>query len=342
MAVALVASTKKNGTGNSVTSNAIDTTGATLLIVATNSSGSAAIPVISDNKGNTWNTLTTYSRTVISYAVNPTVGTGHTFTGTRTSSFPSIVVGAFSGAKLSSPFDQQNGATTASATSLSTGSITPTENDELLVFALGRNASSAVSVNVGSILEDQANAPGTAYGIAIGYEIQTTATARNPQFSWSGATGAGAAIASFKAEPGAGGTTFFQSVSGSVTGTGSISKETHKALAGSITSTGSLSSRSVFTLALAGSITLVGAISRKTKKALAGAITATGSVRKKTSRLLTGALTVAGSVSTRSLLQQAVAGAITMAGALSSFKFTVVIEAVVNRLVGLRRFIGRR
>lgn len=193
--------------GNDITTAAIDTTGASLLVVCVNDYTVNA-STLSDSKGNTWTGLTakmsTTAESKLYYCKNPTVGTGHTFTAAGTSIYATINVAAFSGAHLTAPFDQQNGATTAGATSLATGSITPSENNELIIAGIS-NVSAARSIDAGFTIANQVNyAAGFHYGGAIAYLIQTTAGAVNPSWSWTGSGEAAAVIASFKV-PAAGG-----------------------------------------------------------------------------------------------------------------------------------------
>jgi hypothetical protein len=214
MAIALVASEiALSATGNSVTTGAIDTTGADLLILQLESFLSATEPTVSDSKGNTWTPLTAYgtgvnTRTRIFYSVNPTVGSGHTFTATGLSTFPSIVASAWSGADTATPFDQENGATiAASSTSAQTGSVTPSEDGELIIAAWGHDSATTgtPSVNGGFTLLEAAPNNGQAFGIAQAYLIQTSAAAANPTLSWTGGTAGSTAIATFKAAAGGGG-----------------------------------------------------------------------------------------------------------------------------------------
>src|SRR5262245_31953689 len=118
MAFARIAGAKAGSAdGHSVTTGAIDTTGATLLILVVGQESAVADCAISDSKGNTWNALTEQvegaGRGAIYWSRPTSVGSGHTFTAEQTNSFPAICVEAWSGAHAS-PFDQQNGAHSAS------------------------------------------------------------------------------------------------------------------------------------------------------------------------------------------------------------------------------------
>lgn len=188
-------------TGNSP---AIDTTGADLLvaIVCDDSTNTATL---SDSNSNTWTFLTAHAngtnRVRIAYCQGAAVGAGHTFKLTGTSSQPSLSVAAFSGS-AASPLDQQNGANDPNNSQLQTGSVTPGQDNELLVFGLGQHSPTsahAATVDVGTILQQASYNSGVSFGNVLAYQIQTTATARNPNFSWVSPAGCVACIATFKA-----------------------------------------------------------------------------------------------------------------------------------------------
>lgn len=197
MAIALVANAKSNGGAT----GAIDTTGASLIVAAISGFGGSGFPTITDSKSNTWTGLTAqgFSGTLMKmfYTVPSSVGSGHTFT-PGTASFPAICVAAFSGVHAT-PFDQENGAT-GSGGSVSTGSVTPSEDNELVITGLGWYPAGAVSINGGFTISDQENyAAGVNIGAALAYLIQTSAAAANPAWSHAGFTDAAVAIATFKA-----------------------------------------------------------------------------------------------------------------------------------------------
>lgn len=199
--IALISNTQKGSINlTDVTTNAIDTTGATLLVVSSTSAGNS---VITDSKGNSWLPLTQRLSTSggsvqLFYVTNPIVGTGHTFTNTQTA--PSLSVLAFSGVITSSPFDVQNGAGAAASSSLATGSITPNQANEVIITGLAVDGSTTSDYIVNSGFIASTYIPvvaGQCFGSGIAYKIQTTATAVNP--TWSGTSGGLAvAIASFK------------------------------------------------------------------------------------------------------------------------------------------------
>jgi hypothetical protein len=204
----LVAHTISGTNSGGTTSPGINTTGASLLVVCVVSYVGAAAPTLSDSNGNTWTGLTTYtgltsSRVRVYYAASPTVGAGHTFTVSGTSSFAAVAVLALSGS-AASPFDQENG-----AAAVQPGSVTPSEDNEILLAFISDDIAASTSTSVDSgftFLDSQANSNGNYFGLASAYLIETTATAKNPTFS--GGSGSGsqtAAIATFKAAAGGGG-----------------------------------------------------------------------------------------------------------------------------------------
>lgn len=217
MAIALVSNTIAGTAANGGTTGAINTTGASLLIVGLSWSSNSGTtpPPVTDSKSNTWTRLTaqeptppnTDSYSVIYYAKNPTVGSGHTFTASLTNSFPTIGVQAFSGVDTSSPFDVENGtainhAFTADITSVQPGSVTPSNDGSLIVTVLSNyidSSNSDRSINQSFTISDQLGFV-TTIAMGMAYQIQTTATARNPTWSWTNAVFlVSTAIAVFKA-----------------------------------------------------------------------------------------------------------------------------------------------
>jgi len=196
MPIALVSSVTRAGAG---TSASIDTTGATLLVVVTSTGNFSG-----DSKGNTYTKLTARtgtfgSETSIWYAENPTVGSGHTFTVTGVTG---LVAAAFSGAEVSSVFDQENG--TASGSPAQPGSITPGDDNELIITGLGGGSVGDGSADSGfSLVADVGTTGGVNFSAGMAYKVQTTAAAVNPTWTWSEVYGsAGLVIASFKAAAG--------------------------------------------------------------------------------------------------------------------------------------------
>lgn len=204
MAIAFVVGAAAASTNdNSATTSGVDTTGANFLIIA--SADFVTRATESDSKGNTYTDLTAQNvsgsrGTQLHYSENPTVGSAHTATASATTSYPAVALGAFSGWATSSSFDQQNGATfTGSDNNISTGSVTPSEANEVVIAAV-THSSSGATIPSGYTQIGQASASANSVGLALAYQIQTTATATNP--NWvidTNSSNLAAVIATFKA-----------------------------------------------------------------------------------------------------------------------------------------------
>lgn len=197
--VAVVAHTSIPGTGGGpgpFTSSAIDTTGATLLVIVT-ANAVTWDPVISDSKGNTWNSaldvddVSNNSHLMVHYAYNPTVGSGHTVTVDGALNFISAEVAAFSGIKTTAnPVDQTNTGRVGSAATVQPGSITPSVGGALIVCGLGTAGPAGISasINSGFAITDQLPlSSGNYYGSALAWLAQGSAAAVNP--TWTEASG---------------------------------------------------------------------------------------------------------------------------------------------------------
>jgi hypothetical protein len=142
----------------------------------------------SDSNGNSYTDLTARNSTTrgiqIHYVLNPTVGASDTATATTSVGYPAVWCGNYSGAHASSSFDQQNGAVDNGTflTSISTGSVTPGENNEL-VIAAQTHSSVAGTIPTGYTSRYAGSADANSVGLQVGEQIQTTATATNPSFT---------------------------------------------------------------------------------------------------------------------------------------------------------------
>lgn len=187
------------------TSSSIDTSGASLLVMAV---AYWIEPTVSDSKSNTWVAVTGTQygfnpKVRFYYVKNPTVGSGHTFTLTGTASESVLGLAAFSGTDTSANVDQQNGSSASQP-----GSLTPTADNEVVVAMIGSYQSSH-TVDSGFTEICDLNGAGAIYSLCLAYKVQTTAAAEDP--TWS--TSNGNTIASFKASSGgapANTTNFFQ------------------------------------------------------------------------------------------------------------------------------------
>jgi PASTA domain len=196
----LVASVTAKPGINGGTSSAIDTTGATAFIVGISSYQSNAV-TLSDSKGNTWTGLT--NRTVSNashrfFYVNgpPTVGTGHTFTVSGTTIYPTVFVLAFSGGIVAG--DGEAGATSSSSSGpLASGPMTPGHNGALVVTGACVHLGTTFIAPVGFTSLTESHGAGTSMGAGIGYLEQTTAASVNPSWDWTTAGSSVVAVAAF-------------------------------------------------------------------------------------------------------------------------------------------------
>lgn len=163
---------------------------------------------VTDNKSNTYTLLTVQSQgintTGIWYAKNATCGSGHVVTLNRTSVYAGVVAGAWSGSDTSAPFRDENGAVTASATSLATGNAGA--NTDLLIASLGvstTEADSATEANGFSMAARVAYGAANNESAQLWYLVASGANQANFSFSSSYAV---ALIGSFKAAAGGGAT----------------------------------------------------------------------------------------------------------------------------------------
>lgn len=195
--------------GADITSSAINTSGASLLVMFVASYSAVALPTITDSKGNTWTPRTRYgpgtalSSSAFFYAENPMVGSGHTFTATGpgVNDFPQICIIAFSGTATSSVYDTENGNNgSTGASSIQPGSVTPSQNNEVVVTGFTSINTMTAGINGGFTISDQAsNVPSQHFGGGIAYLIQTSAAAANPTWTLGETVDVSASIATFKA-----------------------------------------------------------------------------------------------------------------------------------------------
>lgn len=183
---ALVAHTTVGGNAQpgGVTTPAINTTGANL-IIALIAYLDLPSPPVSDSNGNTWTLITSSTTlgatTAVYYCLNPVVGAGHTFHTGGLNTFTGISIMAFSGAKSVSALDAHNSSGTNT-----TGSITPSQNNELIVMGAGVfSGSTPTGISIGVIVDIDPPVPGRDFANATAYQVQTAATPANATFSFS-------------------------------------------------------------------------------------------------------------------------------------------------------------
>lgn len=184
MAITFIVAASVGGNNTTVTTSAVDTSGANLLVmIVTGFNPPNNTPT--DSKSNTWTATTAVSGTRFYYAWNPTsVGSGHTFTWNE-NVFAGISVLAFGGVQTSSdPLDTRTG----NAAATSPGSISPAVSGELFVATIGGDGSSWDAETESTVFTLPTNGRvayvGSTTEAAQGwYQINTDSTARNPVFS---------------------------------------------------------------------------------------------------------------------------------------------------------------
>ena len=210
MAFSLIANVGASSTDAAdVTTGAIDTTGADFIVAAAiGNYDFAGAPT--DSKGNTWTGLTEQvvfggERVVLFYTVPASVGTGHTFALSTATKLPALCVAAFSGGHQTAPFDQENGADTFGST-LNTGSITPSQDDCLIVTGIAFNVAGTLSIGSGFSITNQQDKTANSRGGGLAWRTLSPAAAINPQLQHSpGGSSMATRIASFKPAGGGGG-----------------------------------------------------------------------------------------------------------------------------------------
>lgn len=184
--------------GGAITTPAIDTTKASLIVLASADQGSGV--GFQDNQRNVWKPLTRYVGVPgmqLAYCEPCMTSASHTFTNTS-GVYPSFAVIAWSGTVASAALDGQNGIANA-ASPISTP-ITTTQNGEVVVTAIASQNYAADSIDsMFALIEHQAFLPGNHFGISLAWKLQPAAGAMAPK--WTSTNGSTAAIAAFKAAP---------------------------------------------------------------------------------------------------------------------------------------------
>lgn len=141
MSIALLASVKAGSTdGSTVSSAAINTLTADLIVVGVIDSDGSAAP--SDSGGNTWTALTTRSGTYacrLYYRIAPSTSASHTFSATGVT--PMIFALAFTSSSGVVTFDAENGTfvTVGNPNPRLTGTVTPARPNAVIVSLAGSN-----------------------------------------------------------------------------------------------------------------------------------------------------------------------------------------------------------
>lgn len=195
-----------SGSGAAVTSPTVATTGCSMIVVVVTDYQAVSVGSVSDSRGNTYALVRNANdgavARVLIFVYYGTNGGGSqtvTYTGGGTC-YPSINVIVVSGSVASSSaLDQQNGVGSSAVTSLSPGSVTPSEDNEIIITGVNFWTGTSPSVNSGfTITNTQAYSVGVSFGGGAAYKIQTTAAAVNPTWSWSTGSSSAALQATFK------------------------------------------------------------------------------------------------------------------------------------------------
>ncbi len=187
--IGVVAHSVFSGGVNGGSATAINATGAKMLAVATGSIN-ATVFTVTDNYSNTytarWDVQGSNNRTLLWTCDNPTVGAGLVVTLTGTSIYASCCVAAFSNTLQPTAFDQHSVGALGTATTINTGNITPTQNNELILATLVSSSvtgsAPTIATTPGGIIApfavlDSVNfANGVSYGSALAWGVLPTAS----------------------------------------------------------------------------------------------------------------------------------------------------------------------
>ena len=374
VAIAFVTGTAASAQGltaDPVTTAALTTTGVQLLVATVgfypDNGGALAseLVTITDSKGNTWQRAGT--RTTISgadaveiwYSVPTSVGTLHTFSADfEAATYATLCVAGYNGFTGTPTLDQVVG-NTGSGNSLDGGNLVTTVAAELLVsggtdlgvtgggFSAGTNFTLRTQGALGS--------SSTATGYLEDRIVSSTGTYATPATSDGDSSSWAARGASFY--DAVGGTTYNQSVEGTITLAGALLKQprlnpagtvtsagalvlsTGKVLAGTVTIAGTLAALRTVLVSLTGSISVAGALVLRTGKDLAGTIASSGAMTRLTGKVLAGTVTSAGALSAIRTLLVSVSGSVGIAGTLvrqaaKDLAGTITSSGALQRLTG--------
>jgi hypothetical protein len=177
--------TKQSAAGGNFTSDAIDTTGADLIVILVADYAGIAATTVTDSLSNGAPTQAAVEdaggsdRIRILYWEAPAnVGSGHTFSiSAGSNSFGALAVRAYSGSLSPTVLDQASQAEGGTP-----GTLTPSVNNCLVISGCVHQQAS-VTVSGATEVVDLAIIGGVAFGIGVSEDIQTTATAANPTWS---------------------------------------------------------------------------------------------------------------------------------------------------------------
>lgn len=172
MALAVGASTAKGGAGtNSNTTTGITTAASgSLFVVGSIWQGGSGAPTVTDSKSNVYSQVGSIVRASsafdawigVFYKAGGTGGSSHTFTVSKTSGFPSVLVMEVTGADTSTPLDQTNATGDDTSSPATSGNITTTTNDQILVGMTGAECSADTTFTANNSFTKLVELPTTA------------------------------------------------------------------------------------------------------------------------------------------------------------------------------------
>lgn len=206
-AITLVCSTTNGGTANTVTApsaGTVDCTGATQIDINVSSYAVNGAVTPTDSSSNTYGCVaapptSANTRNQHCHVDNPTVTSTMTFTAAQTSCFCSITVFGFNNTKVASPLDQTSKSSTT-GTTIQAGSVTPSEDNEVIIAGLSFAVSEAThTIDLGFSTPLCSDFLGSNhFGVCGSYLIQTSAAAVNPKYTVASSSDMTASNVTFK------------------------------------------------------------------------------------------------------------------------------------------------
>jgi hypothetical protein len=194
---------------NGGTTSVFNTTGANFIAVTVSYYAPGGSVTVTDNKGNgapfcrTPVASASQDAVVLCFWQNPTVGAGHTFTVSGTSSFSGACVEPFSNMATTATFDTEALGSAPASANCTTGTVTPSAGNKVLISGFSSDGATG-PYSIGSGFTADAAvvyASGVHFGLAAAHLIQTPNGAPvNP--TWTGASGANTAcnLVAFKGQ----------------------------------------------------------------------------------------------------------------------------------------------
>lgn len=194
--------------GPTCAGSGISTTGATLF-VATNGTNSATCPT--DSQSNSWTQIVNFTgggfggTYTLCYVNSPTTSGTHTFTCGGT--LCGVAVAAYSGTDTGGPLDTScSGTTDNGGYSSCAASVTPANNNSLIVSGSGGPYAGTLAVNAGLTIQNAVvGAGGVTYGADIADLVQGAAAAIRPGWRDNNITTLGGSLVAVFKEGGGGG-----------------------------------------------------------------------------------------------------------------------------------------